>query len=80
MTLDDKPSSRWVRHNRMRYVAMHEAQIMEIERVGKRWHVTMTNIFTGEVTELETRQTLSVATQMAESAAEQIGNPYKKED
>lgn len=80
MTLDDTPSSRWVRHNRMRYVAMYVAQIIEIERVGKRWHITMTNIFTGEVTSLETRSTLSVATRMAETAAEEIGSPYKEKE
>ena len=59
---------------------MYVAQVIEIERVGKRWHITMTNIFTGEITNLETRQPLSVATQMAESAAERIGNPYTEGD
>lgn len=81
MATDTPEASRWVRHNRARYVTMYVACIIEIERVGVRWHTTLTNIFTGQITELETRSPLSIAIQQAEKAAEKIGNPNdKKED
>lgn len=66
---EEPPSSQWVRHTRMRYVAMLGTHIVEIERVGKRWHTMMTSIKTGVVIQMETRSTLSVAIQQAESAA-----------
>lgn len=75
---EDPPSSRWVRHTRMRYVAMLNSHIAEIERVGKRWHTTLTSILTGAITEMETRSTLSVAIQQAEAAAAHAADKEKQ--
>jgi len=74
---EEPPSSRWIRHTRARYVSMYGLQIIEIERVGARWHTTISNPVTGEVLQLETRSPLSVAIQQAETAAAQAAQ--KKE-
>lgn len=80
MTRGDEGQSRWVKRNRTTYVTMYIAYIIEIERIGRTWHTSLVSIFTGQITELETRSPLSVAIQQAESAAEKLGNPYSESE
>lgn len=75
---EEAPSSLWVRHTRSKYVAMLGTHIVEIERVGKRWHGTLSSIKTGQVIQIETRSTLSVAIQQAESAAAEAAKKEKE--
>jgi len=62
-------SSLWIRHTRSRYMSMQGLWIVEIERMGTRWHTTLTSIISGEIVNLETRSPLSVAIQQAEKRA-----------
>lgn len=72
MTLHETPpDSRWIRHSRIKYTAMLGLFMVEIERVGKRWHTSVYDFQTGEILQLETRSPLSVAIQQAESAVAQ---------
>lgn len=67
---DESPSElSWVRHSRSRYVRMAGTHLVEIERSGVRWLITLTNFRTGVVSTLDTRSPLSVAVKMAEKAA-----------
>lgn len=76
--LDFWPQSRWVRHNRSRYVALIALFIIEIERTGNRWTTTLTSIITGEIRHMDTRSPLSVAIQSAEKAAADYSATYEK--
>jgi len=79
VTTDFSPSL-WIRHTRTRYVAMLGLYMVEIERVGVRWHTTMSSIITGEVKTTETRSPLSIAIQQAEKIASEHSDAHTKKE
>lgn len=75
---ESPPPSNFIRHSRVKYTGMIGLYMVEIERVGVRWHTTIYYLTTGETKQLETRSPLSVAIQQAEEAVAQATQQKEK--